>query len=38
MTHAELIKVATDPKVIIVGQDTNVPANAPDTNVGKMEG
>jgi hypothetical protein len=27
--------VATDPKVIIVGTDTNVPANAPDT--GKME-
>jgi hypothetical protein len=29
--------VATDPKVIIVGTDTNVPINAPDTNVGKME-
>lgn len=31
-------KVATDPKVIIVGTDTNVPTNAPDTNVGTMEG
>lgn len=30
--------VSTDPKVIIVGTDTDVPANAPDTNVGKMEG
>ena len=27
--------VSTDPKVIVVGTDTNVPANAPDT--GKME-
>jgi hypothetical protein len=30
--------VATDPKVIIVGKDTNVPTNAPDMNDGKMEG
>lgn len=30
--------VSTDPKVIIVGKDINVPANAPDTNVGTKGG
>lgn len=29
--------VSTDPKVIVVSTDTNVPANAPDNNIGRME-
>lgn len=29
--------ISTDPKVIVVSTDTNVPANAPDNNVGNLE-